>query len=270
MNNKKNVITYLLLVIVAFSNTTQAKANKNIDIQKISNTLQIFNNKEYGTNIGVVKTTDGVVLIDPMPGEPGLSELNETIKETYQSKPWFIVNTHGHEDHTGGNAYFLNRGAKKLEGSLKKHGIEHIVVASHSPSDKVYYHTQSNSIFVGDVFESNWHPTFYFGGRKGLNNAIEQILALGDENSTIIPGHGVITDKETLRQFRDNTFKWVDRVKELISMNVTVDEIMKDKKANGILAKFSDQNSISFLPKKAHKRFIERTFAVIEKEQTSE
>ncbi|WP_444945860.1 hypothetical protein ACJJIP_20045 [Microbulbifer sp. VTAC004] len=83
----------------------------------------------------------------------------------------------------------------------------HIKVKSHSAIDNIYYLKESNSIFVGDVFDTSWHPVFYSGGIKGFNEAIDAILNLGDEQSLIIPGHGVPSSKLSLFEFRKNTFE---------------------------------------------------------------
>ncbi|WHI51112.1 hypothetical protein P3339_22390 [Microbulbifer sp. MLAF003] len=83
----------------------------------------------------------------------------------------------------------------------------HIKVKSHSAIDNIYYLKESNSIFVGDVFDTSWHPVFYSGGIKGFNEAIDAILNLGDEQSLIIPGHGVPSSKLSLLEFRKNTFE---------------------------------------------------------------
>lgn len=257
--------TSVLILSTLYSNAIFAKSTSNILAQKISNDLTIFKGKEYGTNIGGIKTSNGVVLIDPMPGKSNLAELHEAISKMYHEQQTFLINTHDHEDHTGGNEYFLAMGSKNFRGSLDIFGIEKVKVASHSSVDHIYYHKTSNSIFVGDVFDSSWHPTFYFGGLKGLDNAIDSILALGDESSLIVPGHGKPANKSALHKFRSNTFEWVARVKVLTLKGFSLEEIIKDKEANEILQKFNGENSSSFLPEKAHKRFIQRTLSLISK-----
>jgi cyclase len=131
--------------------------------------------------------------------------------------------------------------------------------------DKVFYHKTSNSIFVGDIYDTSWHPTFYAGGVSGFNQAIDEILKLGNDESIIVPGHGKPTGKTELRVFRDNTLNWVSRVKELKEGGLAVSEMKDDAQIKNILHKFNLENKTDFIPEKAVIRFIERTIAVIEK-----
>ena len=259
---KINWLCFCLFAIL--SNRSYAATHAGIEVQKISNQLAVLST-EYGTNIGIVNSANGLLLIDPMPGNTYLKKLEKSIEALFNVSVKHIVNTHGHSDHTGGNEYFINRGAQYLKGNLDDYDIKQEIVGSHSSKDHIYFHRASNSIFVGDVFDSSWHPTFYFDGLRGLDAAVDTILAFGNETSLIIPGHGKIADKEALRKFRKHTHEWVTRVKEMLSIDMTVEQIMIDRKANDILLKFNTAKSESFLPIKAHRRFIERTITLLNK-----
>lgn len=220
----------------------------------------------YGTNIGVVKTAAGVVLIDPMPGDDQLAALQHKVAALVGPAA-FILNTHAHSDHTGGNAYFIKKGAVLIADSTPFAEFQSLLASSHTALDKVFYHKKSNSIFVGDIYDSSWHPTFYAGGLAGFNKAIEAILTLGDDNSLIIPGHGKPKGKAELREFQQNTVAWVARVKTLKNAGKTAVEINNDAQINAILGKFNPGKQQGFVPEKALLRFIERTMAVIDKTQ---
>lgn len=255
----------LPLIAIVFSHASTADTTNNIAVEKVSANLHVLKDINYETNIGVFKTNDGLVLIDPMPGNTQLDKLNAVIGSLYQSPIKYILNTHAHEDHTGGNAFFAQKGATLIESSAKLAGIEQITVNSHTSNDTVYFVKESNSLFVGDVFDTSWHPTFYSGGLSGFNAAIDKILALGDEDSLVIPGHGEPSDKAMLRRFRDNTIAWYKHVSVLHSKGMSVDDIMTDAKVLEILNTFNVKNRPAFLPKRAFKRFIERTVTLIEK-----
>lgn len=259
---------FFLLATALFSTISFATVPGSIDVKKISKGMHVLSGKEYGTNIGVLSTGKSIILIDPMPGADKslLDDLDKTISDIYKEAPIFILNTHGHEDHTGGNDYFTQKGGQFYKDKLGAIGIEHVVVYSHFSEDNIYYHKKSNSIFVGDVFDASWHPTFYFGGVKGFISAIDTILKLGNKQSLIIPGHGKLSSKKELSEFRDNTLEWVSRLKTLLVKKYTVEEIMADHKAHEILQRFNVDNRAEFLPKRAIVRFIERTITVIENE----
>ena len=123
-----------------------------------------------------------------------------------------------------------------------------------------------NTIFVGDIYTTNWHPTFYAGGVAGFVAAVDAILNLGDENSVIVPGHGEPSDKQRLKLFRQNTLQWVAQVQVLSEQGLTVSEIKDHAEIQRILRKFNPENNADFIPPPAVARFIERTLTVIEKE----
>ncbi|SDK68396.1 MBL fold metallo-hydrolase [Microbulbifer yueqingensis] len=219
--------------------------------------------EENSTNIGVLKEGGKLILIDPAPGEDKLQELEQLIQDEYRVKDLYVLNTHGHGDHSGGNEYFLNRGAKLNKfnfESLKKYRV-----VSHSPNDLIFYHMKSNSIFVGDIFDANWHPTFYAGGVDGFVDAMDSILRIGGEGSLIVPGHGRPVGKSILEEYKKNTLSWLGRVDDLRKKNMTIDEMLLDKELRNILERFNFEKRSPFLPKKAERRFVERSIAILDR-----
>lgn len=85
-----------------------------------------------GGNIGVSAGPDGVFVIDDQ--YPGTAPANlAKIKEIAGSGPRYLVNTHWHGDHAGGNAAFADAGAmifahvnvlKRLSGETKSIGLD--------------------------------------------------------------------------------------------------------------------------------------------------
>lgn len=254
----------LFFIAVIYSTTSLANS-ENISVTELSKEAFILKSIDYGTNIGLFKTTKGIVLIDPMPGNENLDALNNAVKYLVGEPVNFVLNTHKHIDHSGGNAYFTEKGGVLLNDAANLTEIHEMVAESHTPEDKVFFHNESNSIFVGDIYDTSWHPTFYAGGLPGFNNAIEAILKLGNEESIIVPGHGKPTSKAELREFRKNTLDWVSRVKKLKNDGMTAIEIKNDNQIKIILEKFNVENKTDFMPEKAFIRFIERTLAVIDK-----
>lgn len=219
----------------------------------------------YATNIGVFNTAKGIVLIDPMPGEGQLEALNAQVKSIFAKQVTYILNTHAHSDHSGGNGYFIGAGAELMQSADALAEIDMLTVKSHSANDAIFWHKPGNTIFVGDIYTTNWHPTFYAGGVAGFVAAVDAILNLGDENSLIVPGHGKPSDKQQLKLFRQNTLQWVAQVKVLSEQGLTVSEIKDNAEIQRILGKFNPEHKTDFIPQPAVERFIERTLTVIEK-----
>lgn len=238
-----------------------------IESRKISEHAHILKGKSYGTNIGVLQHNGSVVLIDPMPGEKHLEDLLKEIISISNSPIVYIAITHTHSDHSGGNAFFINAGAKIVEQDYEKLGLRHVTVKSHSSIDNIFYEPNSNIIFVGDVFDTSWHPTFYAGGVEGFQKAIDAILKLGDENTLIIPGHGEPSDKTHLIEFRNNTLLWMDKITQFHQLGMDEETMFKQVELRELVAKFDVNGASNFLPDKAYKRFIQRSVQVLKKSQ---
>lgn len=255
---------FILFFIAVIYSTIGLASSESISVTKLSEEAFILKSIDYGTNIGLFKTTEGIVLVDPMPGVENLDALNELINNLVGESARFILNTHEHSDHSGGNAFFIEKGGMLLDDAADFTEFHGLVSNSHTPEDKVFFHKKSNSIFVGDIYDTSWHPTFYAGGLSGFNSAIEEILKLGNDESIIVPGHGKPTGKAELLVFRENTLEWVSRVKKLKNDGMTAIEIKNDAQIKIILGRFNVESKTDFIPEKALVRFIERTLAVIE------
>ncbi|MFB2649926.1 MBL fold metallo-hydrolase [Shewanella mangrovisoli] len=282
---------FVTLVFLTSSFIVQANT---INVEQVSEQVHLLKGIDYGTNIGLISTSDGLVLIDPMPGDEHLSALDDAIQSLYVKPVKFILNTHEHADHTGGNQYFIQQGAhlvptqntvplqntapmQKTVAAQNTVSMQPVIpdilatqVSSHSSADWIYFHSRSNSLFVGDIVDNSWHPTFYAGGLSGFNAAINHILAIGNEDSLIVPGHGKPSHKNSLRRFQQNTNDWVQQIESLIDSGKSVEQITQHTQIVELVARFNQESKSPFLPPKALRKFIERTIAVIEKErQTS-
>ncbi len=269
---KSIVVLVLLLPSFVFANSKDTL----FDIKKYSGTFWVLEGKAYGTNVGIIVSGEELLLIDPMPGENALDDLHLLIKKTTNLPISYVTNTHNHEDHSGGNEYFQNKGAKILEQETLNHkthettallstkfGLDVVQVKSHTSLDSLYFHSESNILFVGDVFDNSWHPTFYAGGIEGFTATINKILATGDENTLIIPGHGAPASKKVVETFYKNTIVWLERISTLLKENMSIEQIMEDQQINEILQRFNTEQRKEFIPERAFKRFIERSVSIV-------
>jgi cyclase len=73
-----------------------------------------------GGNIGFAVTDDGVVVIDDQFADlaPGIAE---QIKSVTPRAVRFLINTHHHGDHTGGNAFFIKMTTIVAHDNVRKH-----------------------------------------------------------------------------------------------------------------------------------------------------
>jgi len=78
------------------------------------------------------------------------------------------------------------------------------VANAHTDGDAVVHFRTANVIHTGDVFFNELYPfidTGSGGSISGMITAAEQVLALADEHTKIIPGHGPLGDQRALEQY---------------------------------------------------------------------
>ena len=149
------------------------------------------------------------------------------------STPEFVLNTHYHGDHTGGNEDVRKRLVKGatikvfnkvipvqpevalpvvtftrditfyLNGNVVN--IMH-VPGAHTDGDSFVHFPDVNVIHTGDVFFNGFYPfidTENGGNVKGTIAAANKILSLANDKTLIIPGHGPLSNKKELTVYRD-------------------------------------------------------------------
>lgn len=260
----------LTTIISIYTPAPLAASSSDIHIQPLAGGSFLLMDKEYGTWSGLLKTSRGYLLIDPVAKKNNMSALKQAIEEKVNQPVIGVINTHGHEDHSGGNDHFLTKTIPLLEQEQSNEEFTLVKVVAHSNPDRVIYHAASNSIFTGDIFTTDWHPTFYAGGRQGFNQAIELILSLGNDDSLIVPGHGTPTNKQALRTFRQHTMDWLALITTWQKKGKTPEQIMLEPDVRVQLDKFNLDNSGDFVPDKAFKRFIQRTLTILAQEGKAE
>src|SRR5215470_2997833 len=82
-----------------------------------------------GSNAGFIVGSNGVVVVDTFEGVAPARDLLAEIRKVTKLPIRFVVNTHYHLDHTGGNAVFAQEGAtilahKNLRGWLRTENLK--------------------------------------------------------------------------------------------------------------------------------------------------
>jgi glyoxylase-like metal-dependent hydrolase (beta-lactamase superfamily II) len=123
---RKYISLFLLLVVAGAAQTSspasqpapQASAQpapqKPAEIKKLAEGVYASINPDggrAGSNAGFVVGDDGVLVVDTQVSEAAARDLLAEIRKVTQAPIRFVVNTHYHLDHTGGNAVFQKEGA---------------------------------------------------------------------------------------------------------------------------------------------------------------
>ena len=246
------LITGLLL-----STTAQADDGP-VTAQKLSEHVYVLFGQ--GGNIAASVGDDGIYIIDDQ-----FAKLSDDIKKTISDlKPGsaeFVINTHHHGDHTGGNENFAKAGAhviahdnvhKRLEeqhgeGSdflprisfgrdLKLHfNNEHAHVVhyehAHTDGDSVIFFSNDNIVHMGDIYFNFGSLPFVDvdsgGSVDGILAAVNDVVNQIDGNTKVIPGHGKVSDRSGLIAYGKLVQSAKDVMLKAMQNNASLEQVLK-------------------------------------------
>jgi cyclase len=238
-----------------------------VRIRPVKVTDQIYMLKGAGGNIGVLIGKEGVLMVDNQ-FAPLSNKINGAIKTLDPSEIRFLVNTHLHGDHSGGNENFKRMGVTivahdmvrdrmskekvnpttkevtpprdkdafpvitftdKLNFHLNDEDIELIHFdPAHTDGDVAVHFRKANVYHMGDMFVTYGYPYIDFtngGSINGFITSLDKLLAMMDENTKIIPGHGEVCTKADMKIFRDKLADIRDQVAAALKKGKKIEEI---------------------------------------------
>ncbi len=112
--------------------------------------------------------------------------------------------------------------------------IVHHVPAAHTDGDSMVHFRRSDVLVVGDVFTPGRYPVIDVargGSIQGEIDAVNEILRITvplkyqEAGTYVIPGHGRLCDEADVVEFRDMVTIVRDRVRNLKSKGMTLDQV---------------------------------------------
>jgi cyclase len=207
-----------------------------------------------GGNIGLLTGADGVLLIDDQYA-PLTDKISAAIRGVSDESVRFIINTHMHPDHTGGNENFGSMGVMivghdnvRTQMAAAGYAEEppfvtfsedvtfHIndetvhafkVPSAHTNGDSYVKFESANVIHTGDVYRTTSYPYIdqaNGGSFLGTIRAYDLLIDISDAETKIVPGHGVVSNVADVRAFRDMLLVIRDRVAKAIKDGLTLEE----------------------------------------------
>ena len=172
-------------------------------------------------DITVAASSEGVIMVDTQ-FAPMTAKIKAAIAKITPQPIRYVIDTHYHPDHTGGNANFAKDGAviiaqenvrKRLQGNPQMaaaapmltyaDGIEihlgdkvaqlHHMDPAHTDGDPYVYFPDANVLATGDIFGSFRFPTGDIrggGSVDGMLASANRLLTLVNDGTKIVPGHG--------------------------------------------------------------------------------
>lgn len=260
-------MTIISLAVMCLSMTAAAADDFSKEVIKataLSPSLYML--EGAGGNMTASIGPDGVLLVDddfaPMAGK-----LLAKLKELGGGRPRFIVNTHFHYDHTGGNEVFgptatiiaaaAVRERLMSEQTLwrKQHGpvsaqalpsltFDHSLSLhannddvrivhlphGHTDGDTVVFFDKGRVINMGDLYFSGMYPIFHpehEGSLEGFVHNIELILEQTPRDAKIVPGHGPLSTRTALEEYHRMIVASIATVESGIKKGQTLEQIQK-------------------------------------------
>jgi cyclase len=218
-----------------------------------------------GGNIGLSYGADGNVLIDDQYA-PMTENIVAAVRGIDPDPIRFVINTHWHGDHTGGNENLGRTGtvvvahdnvrlrmtmeqmvrgdrvppspagalpvitfSENLTFHLNGDDIRAVHVEhAHTDGDVLIYWTRANILHMGDTWFNGMLPFIDLDSGGSIDGAIaaaEAGLALANDRTRIIPGHGPVGGRADLAAYRDMLRSIRDQVARAIRARRTLAQI---------------------------------------------
>jgi len=257
------IATALLMATFVFAQNAQDFSK--VEIKTMKYTDKFYTLEGQGGMIGALIGPDGVFLVDTQ-FAPLTEKIVAAVKKISPGPIKFIVNTHVHGDHTGGNENFAKLGAvifsrDQLRARLARptgnaapapavalpmvtydgpvtihmNGEEVQLIpirSAHTDGDTLVRFPGLDILMTGDYYRSVGYPNIDRANGGTLNGMLEGLgrtIGVAGPNTKIIPGHGPTVDRAAVIAHRDMIIAVRDRVADLVKQGKTAQEIIAAK-----------------------------------------
>ena len=222
-------------------------------VQKIGPDLYAYiSENDASANSTFLVSEKGILVVDTGLNAQEGSKLLEEIRKISAAPVRWIVNTHYHPDHRGGNSvvgpdavvistaytraqaggaapgYGLNETAGPAGLTLFVGGHEVRIYhpgPAHTMGDLVVYFPDQHAIATGDLFLTHSCPAMDEGDLENWIKALNEILLLPVEH--VIPGHFALASTKELGQFRDYLAQLRKQVARMYRSGASLAEVKK-------------------------------------------
>ena len=271
---RRNALVLALSAICLLSTRAEAQQDfSKVEMKATRVAGGIYMLEGAGGNIGVSVGADGILIVDDQ-FAPLADKIRAALKSLGEGKLKFILNTHYHSDHTGGNAQFGPEAPIIAQTNVRKRlATEQTVLGEkvppspkealpvitfdqsvsihfngeeiravhfphgHTDGDSVIFFTGANVVHMGDDFFAGRFPFVDIdngGDIEQLTRNVSDIIATLPADVKIIPGHGPLSTLDDLKLFRRMLAETTAVVRKEMQAGRTLDQI----KAGGLPAEW--------------------------------
>lgn len=256
MSSRRTIATAALAALIVSWGCANAQGGfgpPELTTVQVSENIYVIRNASSG-NVTVLVSDAGVLLIDDKFAMDH-DGIMEHVRRITDQPVRYVINTHMHQDHTGGNALLQAQGAdviasgnaRYIMAETQSEGLPNITLDDHlrihlgaMPIDLYYFgrgHTDGDIVIhlpeerlvvMGDLF-ALWGPSLHLihygagGSAREWSRTLERALEL--DFDTVIPGHSGVTDRATMEGFLADTVRMQEMVREMNRQRRPRDEI---------------------------------------------
>jgi glyoxylase-like metal-dependent hydrolase (beta-lactamase superfamily II) len=270
------LLCFALLGAYAYAQFGQTAAK--LDLIKVRDDMFVIHNDFVPGNTTALITNEGVVLVDDkfeIDHENIMAQLRKVTSQPVK----YVINTHYHGDHSGGNAKLQALGAQVVTSEAararmvggKMPGLPNITTENrlrlyvggkrievhffgraHTDGDIVVLFPDHRVVSMGDMFTvGNSTPQLvdYAGGGSAAEWTKTVDGVLGLQFDTAVPGHGPVATRAELQKFRESTVSLRTRVTDMVRKKASRAEIEKMLRSEFFFADLHVQFSLDGLMK---------------------
>ncbi len=254
-----SLLTLAIASPVALSQTPPAAKQKQgrppLGIEKVADDLFVIIGS--GGNVGLLVTDEGVVLVDAK-FEQDYDGIMAQVKSVTDKPVKYVINTHHHSDHSGGNTRFIevaeiisHKNARANITDAKQPGAPATMKPAritftdetsvflggkevraryfgrgHTNGDVLVYFPAQRVLHTGDLMAGVTPLIDYSGGGSIVewSKTIDGAMAALDFDK-VIPGHGTVTNRAGLQTYRDNVVKMRTDIGAMIKQGKTQEDV---------------------------------------------
>lgn len=255
---RKKALTISVIAVLAAGAavfTGAPEQGGGLSIQLVRDNL--YNIVGSGGNVAALVTGEGVILVDDK-FDRDYDAIVASVRSVTDQPIRYVINTHYHEDHSGGNVGFLDvaevistRNARTNILERRQSNIQGTVLPArivfteemslflggqevrarhfgrgHTNTDAIVYFPELRTVHMGDMMAGTTPLIDYPGGGSLTEwTATVDAMLQEFEFDTVIPGHGAVTDPAGLLEYRNNVVELRNRVTSLIRDGRSQEEI---------------------------------------------
>ncbi len=243
---KRTLLVALTAILTSPLHAQFGSDPTNVEMIQLNDDMYVISNVAVPALVTVLVTDDGVLLVDDK-FEIDHENIVAMVRSVTDQPIRYVINTHYHGDHSGGNAKLQaldavaiaseQARARMLAGNqsglpdftvsdsatlyLGGKTIElHRVSPAHTDGDVIVLFPDYNVLATGDIFANGPGTSAQLvdgaGGGSATTwpHAVEQALAHDFE--TVVPGHGLISTRADLVDYLQRTIRFREVVSNLV------------------------------------------------------